>query len=179
MPEWIAIDVETASPDRDSLCAVAVVHGRGLRIVDTRSWLVRPPTRRFTFSRIHGITWEHVADAPSFGEVWREGLGDAVARAEVIVAHNASFDRSVLRACLVHEMRALPGVPWLCTVRLARRLWPQAPSARLPDVCEHLGIPLHQHHRADEDARACARIALAGCSELGVPDPVHLLGAIR
>jgi len=34
------------------------------------------------------------------------------------------------------------------------------PSARLPAVCAHLGIPL-DHHNAISDAEACARIAIA------------------
>jgi len=51
------------------------------------------------------------------------------------------------------------GVGFVCTVRLARRVWNLHP-ARLPDVCRHLGIPL-RHHDPLSDATACAKIVLA------------------
>jgi len=48
-------------------------------------------------------------------------------------------------------------------VRLARKKWRLRP-ARLPDVCDYLGLSL-QHHYALSDAEACARIVLAAQSE--------------
>ena len=87
---------------------------------------------------------------------WLAPLFDGV---DFIAAHNAPFDRSVLRACCEWAGLPMPALPFECTVRHARRAWNLRPT-NLPRVASHLGIPL-DHHHAGSDAEACARILLA------------------
>ena len=155
---FVAIDFETADFGRDSACAVGVVRAEGGRIVERRSFLIRPPRPHFHFTHIHGITWTQVSREPSFGELWPR-IRPILEGAGFLAAHNASFDRSVLRTCLETSGLKPPGFPFLCTMRLARRTWAIRPT-RLPDVCRRLGIRLN-HHDALSDAEACARIVLA------------------
>ena len=155
---FAAIDFETADYGRDSACALAVVVGEGLRVVEQASFLIRPPRRDFVFSYLHGITWAHVAGQPTFAEVWPEAL-KRLAGVEFVAAHTASFDRSVVFECCRAGGLAPPEVAFHCTMRLAREAWGIRPT-KLPDVCRHLGIPLN-HHRAESDALACAEIVLA------------------
>jgi DNA polymerase-3 subunit epsilon len=155
---FAALDFETADYGRDSACAVSIVRVENDEIIDTWTSLIRPPRRDFVFTYLHGIAWEHVRNKPSFGELW----GDILRKLEgvsFVAAHNASFDRSVLRACC--ETAAIQPVPmsFVCTVRAARSIWGFYPTT-LADVCRQLRIPL-QHHDAESDARACARILLA------------------
>src|SRR3712207_5454438 len=91
----VAIDFETADPGPDSACALGLVAVEGGRVGAVRYRLIRPPRRRFRFTWLHGIAWEHVADEPGFGAVWAE-LAPLVAGADYLVAHNAAFDRRVL-----------------------------------------------------------------------------------
>jgi len=160
MSVFVALDFETADGSRESACAVGVVRVEAGRVVAHLARLIRPP--RLTFSpfcvRIHGITPAMVADAPHFGQVWPEII-PLVAGARFLAAHNAAFDRGVLSACCRHYGIPIPAVPFVCTVRLSRKAW-NLPSAALPVVCRHLGIPL-KHHDAASDAWACARIVLA------------------
>ena len=158
MSTFVAIDFEIATARRDSACAVGLAAGCGGRIVLARTYLIRPPHPRFTFTRIHGLGWEDVRDAPDFAELWpvlRAWIGDAV----FVAAHNARFDRSVLHACCARYRVRPPRARFTCTVQLARRQWGIRPTS-LPDVCRRLRIPL-RHHRAGADALACARIVLA------------------
>ncbi len=169
-PVFAAIDFETADYHRDSACAVAVVRVEQGRIVARACRLIRPPRREFFFTYLHGISWDDVAGEPSFGELWpsfRREL-DGV---EFLAAHNASFDRGVLRACCAEAGLSPPSLPFLCTVTLARRVWDIRPTT-LPDVCRHLGIDL-RHHDAASDAEACARIVIAAAREGGVSWPVR------
>ena len=77
----------------------------------------------------------------------------------VLVAHNAPFDLGVLKKCLRgYGIEWRPQVPGLCTVRMGRRLLPGI-SHRLDDMCAYYGIDL-DHHRADSDSLACARILI-------------------
>jgi len=70
MTRFAAIDFETANNARDSACAVGVVIVDGGRIVDRLSALIRPPSRTFLFTHIHGLSWNDVKDAQPFDAVW-------------------------------------------------------------------------------------------------------------
>lgn len=161
--DFVAIDFETATTARNSACAVAVVKVQDNQIFRRAFRLIRPPSRRFLFSDLHGITWADVRFQPTFDAVWGE-LADLVDGAAFFAAHNAAFDRSVLRACCERHGLTPPCIPFVCTMHLARRIWKIYPT-RLPDVCRHLGIDLH-HHDAASDAEACARIILRYRKEL-------------
>jgi DNA polymerase-3 subunit epsilon len=155
---FVALDFETADRDSDSACAVALIRVEGLEIVDRRVCLIKPPRPWFVFTYIHGITWQHVKDAPTFGEAWPE-LRSMLDGAAFLAAHNAGFDRGVLERCCAAAKLDAPQQPYLCTVQLARRTW-NLRSNKLPDVCRHLGLKL-KHHDAASDAEACARIVIA------------------
>jgi DNA polymerase-3 subunit epsilon len=158
MTRFAAIDFETANNARDSACAVGVVIVERGRIVDRLVELIRPPSPSFLFTHIHGLSWHDVKDAQRFDAVWA-GLARELAGVEFLAAHNAPFDKGVLRACCETYGLAAPQLPFICTVQLARAQWDIRPT-RLPDVCNYLGIDL-QHHQADSDAEACARIVMA------------------
>jgi DNA polymerase III subunit epsilon len=162
---FAAIDFETADYGRDSACAIAVVVVDSGEIIYKGCSFIRPPRSDFVFSYLHGITWEDVAGQPSFKEFWPK-LQPLFKDVDFIAAHNASFDRSVLRACCTDCGVAAPESRFLCTMKLARRLWNLYPT-KLPDVCRHLNISLH-HHDAASDALACAKIVME-VVEKGVP----------
>jgi len=155
---FVAIDFETADTLRDSACAVGLVRVEGDRITARETRLIRPPRKGFEFTHIHGITWAQVAAEPAFIEVW-DAVQPILDGVTFLAAHNAPFDRSVLDACLTAAGRPPEPRPFVCTVRLARRVLGCSP-ANLPAVCRHLGISL-KHHDAASDAEACARIVIA------------------
>ena len=169
--DFVAIDFETASHERDSACAVALVKVENCRITHRVFYLIRPPRRDFVFTYIHGITWRDVADKPTFGQLW-PSLDKLCREAGMLVAHNASFDRSVLNACCMTYGLMQPQTPFLCTVRLARQVWNLHPT-KLPDVCRHLGIALN-HHNAASDAEACAQIVIAAGEKNDEPNGFHM-----
>ncbi len=155
---FLAIDFETANYAADSACAIGLVRVRGEEIVAEQHFLIKPPSRYFMFTHIHGLTYEHVAAAPSFGALWPQLLPffDDI---EFVVAHNVGFDRNVLQACCNRYQIELPDYRYKCTVQLARRNLGIFPT-NLPAVCNRLGIEL-KHHDAMSDALACAKIAIA------------------
>ena len=169
MATFVAIDFETADWGADSACAVGLVRVEGGRVVAQASCLIRPPRRRVVFTHIHGLAWADLRDQPVFAEVW-PGLAPLIEGADCFAAHNAAFDRAVLRACCAAAGLVAPSLRFLCTVRLARAAWGIRPT-RLPDVCARLGIGL-RHHDAASDAHACAEIALAAArAGFAVPWP--------
>ncbi len=70
---------------------------------------------------------------------------------EVLVAHNARFDRSFLEAAWARHGLAPALPPFLCSIKLARRLL-RARSYSLGALVAQLGIPRASRHRALGDA---------------------------
>lgn len=157
-PTFVALDFETADYAPDSACALGLVRVENHQIVQRTYSLIKPPRRRFVFTYLHGITWEDVANQPTFGELWPT-FSPMLEDIDFLVAHNASFDRSVLHRCCAAAGLEPPEIPFRCTVQLARRTWNLKP-AKLNNVCDHLGITL-KHHHAASDAEACALIVIA------------------
>ena len=98
--DFTAIDFETANPSNASACAVGLVKVRGGQVVAQTGWLIQPPAGhdRFEYrnTQIHGIQASDVVGAPMWRQVWAR-LAEFVG-ADPLVAHNASFDTSVIRA---------------------------------------------------------------------------------
>ena len=158
---FAAIDFETANREPNSACAIGVSIVRDGRLVDTVTSLIKPPSRYFEFTYIHGLTWQDVRKAPDFGEVWQE-LWPLIADLDHFAAHNAPFDRKVLQTCCRAHGIPVPEKKFVCTVQVARAMFSIRPT-KLPNVCARLDIPLN-HHDAHSDAEACARILIAAAA---------------
>lgn len=156
-PNFLAIDFETANYYRDSACAVGLVRVENHKIIDTQSFLIRPPSSWFVFTDLHGITWDDVKNVPTFGELWPE-IKKLFRGVDFITAHNASFDKSVLFKCCESYGLKPPDKPFLCTMQISRSFWGFENYA-LDYVCEYFRIPLN-HHDALSDALACAKIMI-------------------
>lgn len=170
LPTFVALDFETANHDPASACALAVVRVVAGRVEETWHSLLRPPTRLFTFTDVHGLRWTDVATAPTFGDVIPE-LRRLIGSANGVFAHNASFDRRVLESCFRRAGSAVPSLRWFCTVRAARDAFGIFPTT-LAHVSTALNIPLN-HHEALSDARACAAIATRALRTSGVDRAAH------
>ena len=145
-PCFVAIDFETADRGNDSACALGLVRVVGTEIVERTHFLIRPPRRTFVFTYVHGITWERVAGEPTFAELWPR-IREHLHGADFLAAHNAAFDRSVLKACCERAGLPVPDLRFECSMRMARAAWDVRPT-KLPDVCRHLGISLLPPRRA-------------------------------
>lgn len=153
--DFVAIDFETANPDPYSACQLGLAEVRGGEIADKRSWLIRPPDRWFRFTYIHGITWQTVADEPTFRQLWPEIW--PYLEGKTIAAHNVRFDLGVLSGLVKYYGLAKFSLNAVDSVTVARQAWPSLPNHKLHTIAAHLGIPLN-HHEAASDAQACARI---------------------
>jgi DNA polymerase-3 subunit epsilon len=167
----IALDFETAGNNPASACALGVARVEGDHIADAFYSLIRPPREyalpagedvdervaELKYTWVHGLRWADVRDAPDFAHVW-QAARDIMDGARCFVAHNAAFDRGVLRACCAAAGLPGPTMPWLCTLKGVRKAL-KLPSHRLDAVCAHLGIEL-EHHHAGSDALAAANVLL-------------------
>lgn len=163
----LAIDFETANEQRSSPCSVGLAWIEDGAVIRVEERLIRPKDMRFSRFNIavHGIYPEDVEDAPAFPEVMEEfesDLGDAL-----VIAHNASFDMSVLRASYALYGAACPDIDYACTLKMAKIVWQDLASHRLNEVSRHIDFAF-KHHNAAEDAHACGEVALAVARQLNV-----------
>jgi DNA polymerase-3 subunit epsilon len=157
--KFIAIDFETANSQRSSPCEIGLVKVEDFEIVEEKSYLIRPQENYFdsynTF--LHGIDESMVENEPEFNEIYN--LLKSEFESYPIIAHNASFDLSVLRHTLDLYGLEYPETEYSCTYQLSKEAFNGLLSFRLDAICKHLGIELN-HHRALSDAKACAEIAI-------------------
>ena len=160
--EFLAVDTETngLSGDQCELTEVGAVLVGGGELHDTFESLVRwnIPLRR-GIQRFTGISQAMVIDAREPDEVLPQ-LAERM-RDRVLVAHNAPFDRRVLRQAFDRIGLEYPDPPILCTALLARKLLPLQRERRLAALADALGIEVHLSHRALADAETCGRVLCA------------------
>ena len=166
--DFITIDFETATNERNSACEIGLAFVKNDKIIDTKSWLIKPIQypyfNPFNIS-IHGIKPDDVAHKPEFPEIWKEIK--PLVENQFVIAHNAGFDFSVLRKTLVYYKLPFPKLNYSCSYIFSKKVWSNLSSYDLKTLCSLNNIPL-KHHRAENDARACAELSLIAFSKSGV-----------
>jgi DNA polymerase-3 subunit epsilon len=159
--DFTAIDFETATGYSNSACAVGIVTVNSGQVTDKFYSLIRPPQNRYwdRFTNIHGISSRDTESALTFAELYLKLR--VLLQGRLLVAHNKSFDRGVLKTTMVHynlniSDLNIPG--WVCTMQLYRKKGFK--PYNLSACCDKLDIPL-QHHHALSDALACAELYMA------------------
>src|SRR5690606_21785375 len=92
----------------------------------------------------------------------------------LMIAHNTSFDASVLRSCLDYYGFFKPKLNYLCSISLAKKSWKNLQKYGLKSLAEHHTLSFN-HHRAGDDAEVCAKISLLAFHNLMLTrtDEVH------
>lgn len=165
----VALDFETANSNSASACSLGVAIYEDGEITDNFEWYFKPYHLYdyFTFTYIHGITYEDVKDEEEFC-FYYERLAE-ILEDSVIVAHNAMFDINVLNAmCDAYGLDHFHN-DYLDTVYISRKVYPELYNHKLDTVCEYLNIDL-SHHNGKSDANGCLMILLKAMSSYGTYD---------
>ena len=154
---FVVVDLETTggSPRDCGITEIGAVKVRGGEVLGEFQTLVNPgePIPAF-ISVLTGITDRMVADSPRVAEALPAFL--EFARGSVLVAHNAGFDISFLKAASTATETTWPGFKVIDTVHLARQLVHRDESGnhRLSSLARLFGASTVPDHRALHDARA-------------------------
>lgn len=164
---FIAIDFETATGKRASICEAGICVVQQGKVVETKSWLVRPENNQYSYwnIKIHGIRPEQTADAPDFPTVWKE-IETYLSACPILVAHNAAFDMGCIRHSLDLYNLPKPQIQYYCSLRAARHLYDFGRNT-LDYLCTQFEIPYTTHHRAADDAAMCAHLFLREIQDAG------------
>lgn len=161
--DFIAIDFEIANNRLDSACSIGMAFVENNTIVDEKYYLIQPPALLMDpgMVRVHGITEDDVRHAPKFDEVWKEIQGYFQGE-HLIIAHNAQFDMSVLKNCLLTYRLEIPEFTYACSIPISACALSRGEkvSGSLKDRAERFGVQLEQHHHALSDAITCAQLVI-------------------
>ncbi|MCL2368933.1 MAG: PolC-type DNA polymerase III, partial [Oscillospiraceae bacterium] len=151
--EFIAFDLETTglNANQEAITEIGAVRFKGGEILDSFQTFVNPGKPiPYNITKLTGIKDTDVADAPEPVEALKAFL--AFAGNTPLVAHNAGFDMSFLRATAERADMTLDNIT-IDTLPLAQILLPELKKHKLNLVAEHLGLPAFNHHRAVDDAK--------------------------
>ena len=164
---FVAIDFETANFKSSSACSLGIAVIENGVITETKSYIFRPTPNYFEnlHISIHGITPDKVNGKPNFSEIWTEIV--PYFQDKTLIAHNASFDFSVLRSVLKTYDIEFPSLDYFCSMFLAKKSIERLLNYQLPTICKFLNIELN-HHDAESDATACALITIELCKRHNV-----------
>lgn len=176
MLNFTAIDFETANFQRASACAVGIAVVRNSAVVRKETILIYPPTGLdFTNTHIHGLTAEHVTDAPD----WEVAAAKLLEHAESTpLVTYSPFDKGVWTSAWKYIEKPAPSADFLDALALTKALL-TLDGYKLPRVARELGVDAFDHHDAGADALACAQIVLALSERTGGGDVETLWSPIQ
>lgn len=167
--DFVVLDTETTGLYNAEIVQIALVDSQDNVLLDT---LVKPVSRiPYEVIRIHGITNERVADAPSWADVTAQV--EAALRGRDVVVYNATFDRKMLHTSA--EAAKLPKVDWKtfsrwwCAMEAFAELqgsyrYGRPKMHKLTNAARYYNIPVVDTHSALGDARLTLALvrAIAG-----------------
>ncbi len=168
---FVVFDLETTGfyARKDKITEIGAVKVVGGVEVGSYSTFVNPtiPIPE-EVTKITGITNEMVRDYPTIEELFDEFLefvGDSV-----LVAHNSDFDMSFIYKVAKDMNRKVENTV-LDTLELARVFYTDMKNYQLKTLAKYFNVPLHNAHRAVNDAAATAKVfvkMIENLKELGL-----------
>ena len=168
MYSFVAIDFETLYVQRVTACAVGCVKYVDGEATETYYSLIKPPFEYEEISGpcleyIHGFTCDMFNDEKRFPEILKElemFIGDLP-----LVAHNASFEKSVVNKCLEYYNIKSTTIDYLNIIdtlnyskQIEKRMGLNIKgtgSHRLDTLCEMYEVNTKCHHHALDDSYMC------------------------
>ncbi len=160
---FLVVDVETngSNPQKDRIIDIGCVLLNNGQFVTEFSSLINPHQHiPLYIQKMTGITNELAFNSPECESVFYEFNKMISGENIIFVAHNAAFDWSFISHTYQRLGWQLPKIPRLCTLKLARRLFPGNIRKGLDSLSSIFKISIHNRHRALGDAKATALILI-------------------
>lgn len=175
--EFAVLDVETTglSARTNNVIEIGIVKVKNLKIGKKYHTLINPGYNIPVFiTQLTGITNDDIEDAPFFSDVVKDinnFIGDSI-----ISGHNLGFDDSFLKYEFIRNGHEILTNQKVCTLKLARRLFPSLPSKSLSSVTQFLKLRNSNAHRALGDAEVTAKALIKMIKTLKKNNSVQTVG---
>lgn len=155
--KFLAIDFETANSDLSSICQIGIAEMCNGEVIRQWSSLINPESDfAFWNIKIHGITSDDVATAPTFPEIYEQLK--SLLENKIVVSYTF-FDKSAFfKAIQKNNLEPLE-IIWLDATRIVRNILPTYTDRgyKLQNIASHFSIATKAHD-ALNDALTCAVI---------------------
>lgn len=165
--QFAVLDFETTGTSSRFARAieVGIVKMKNGKIIDTYSSLINPGSQiPYQITLLTGITNDDVLNAPYFEDIVDEV--DSFISDSILAAHNLPFDLSFLKSEFTRAGKDIREIPKVCTLKLARKMYPALPSKSLGNLVKHFRIKHVHVHRALGDATVTAKILIKMLNQL-------------
>lgn len=154
--DYICIDIENPNARGNSICSIGIIVVKDNKVINKIYSLINPEDRfDINNSKITGLCYADVKNAPNFKEYWKEI--SRLFEENVVVGHNIIYDLNVIAKSLDRYDIDMPKVNYYCTLNISRNTL-NLESYSLNNICQHLNIILDKHHNALEDSKATQEI---------------------
>ncbi len=154
---FVSIDFETANAKYP--CSIGLAEFENGIIVKKYYSLINPEIDKFNFfaQRVHGISIDDVSNEKTFPQVWSEikSFFDN----KTIIAHNMSFDFSILEFMLETYKIEAPVFKTLCTLQISRQHL-EIENYKLNSIAKFLNVDQKNYHNSLDDAIVCGNVFL-------------------
>jgi DNA polymerase III epsilon subunit family exonuclease len=150
---FVVFDTETTgfSPTMDRIVEVGAVKFRNGEVIEEKSWLVNPQRDiPYWATKVHGITDDMVKGKPTFKDIYPEF--QKFINGSVLMAHNARFDISFVKAEIKRAGCELPPNLVIDSLSLFRKWYPKSTSHSVEAVARHAEVKIDTLHRAAADS---------------------------
>lgn len=149
MDHLLVLDTETASLEKGVVDIAWVEVDDHLNILGEVQAFINPEVPiNPSASGVHGITDDMVADKPTLSEFMHSIGNPFEARRVLMIGHNIAFDIRMVNPWFGH-------VEPLCTLKLARVAYKDAPDHKLQTLMYYLGLKPKGKHNALDDVYTC------------------------
>jgi DNA polymerase-3 subunit alpha (Gram-positive type) len=150
---FVVFDTETTgfSPTTDRIVELGVVKFRNGEVIEERSWLLNPQRDiPYWATKVHGISSSMVKDKPTFKEFYPDF--QEFIKGSVLIAHNARFDISFVKAEAKRAGEPLPPNLVIDSLSLFRKWYPKSTSHSVEAVARYTDVKTDTLHRALADS---------------------------
>lgn len=159
--DYSVIDFETTGTSSKSgrVIEIGITRISNFKIVDTYQSMINPGLSiPYFITQLTGISDQDVSGAPYFEDIAAEII--EFMDNSIITAHNLAFDYGFLKSELERNSLPEPENEKICTLKLARKLYPELKSKSLSNLTNSLKIRHKNIHRALGDSNATAKLLL-------------------
>ena len=167
---YLFLDTETTGVNADD----AVCELGWIEVDENFNWLSQfetliDPQRSIApaASAVHGLVLADLQDSPTIQEYFSEDApgcyGSTITDPVVLCGHNIAFDHRFVRPYITNVVQEV------CSLRWARRLYPEAGSHQLQAMVFELGLPrATAAHRVLSDVTTSLHLAKHVCERMGM-----------
>ncbi|MBQ4105333.1 MAG: PolC-type DNA polymerase III [Clostridia bacterium] len=177
--EFVCFDLETTglSASKNRIIEIGAVLVKNGKAVDSFSTFVDPQVAiPEKITKLTGIDDSMVKGAPKEAEALEKFLDFCQGR--VLVAHNARFDTSFIKAACERCGKEYSFTS-VDTVALSRTILKDIENCKLNTVAKYLRLPEFNHHRASDDAEILSKIFVQLCDRLRTDYEINTISEIN